>query len=173
MHLFPAITKIAITRITLQLVILWSVLSILSIAEASLLQFKPQSPVKISIQPLVTPIPGQTVDFIVTTSSAINVESVQIEIILPAGLQLQKGSLLWQGALSRNDNKAMQFTLLVPKSGLHIITAKATLGDTVSGQFAAIDTYRVGIQLVNRSVASPAVKYAQRDGLGIVQYQIP
>ena len=169
----PLFRTFPIAKLGFRIGIASGLLLVFSNLEASLLQFKPQSPIRISIQPSASVQSPQTVDLVISTESAIDVDNLQIQILLPTGVTLQKGNLTWQGALNRDENKVIQVTLAVPNSGLHTITAKATLGDEISGQFAAISTYNTGVQIVNKSVAKPRIKFALRDGLGVVEYQIP
>lgn len=136
---------------------------------------KPSSPINIRIQPLTTPVAGRLIEFEVVATSKIRVDDLAINVELPIACKLQAGSLNWRGQLVQGQEKAIRFSVMFPDNGQCALVARATMGDSLSGQFSAIHSYSFGssnapAQL--KAVSAQSVRFATRDGRRLIQYKI-
>ena len=131
---------------------------VMSCANAELPAIKASSPVQVSIQQEGISVDGDVSTFIVTATSAIGSDYFQIQVKLPAGVELRSGELSWLGSVSAGEIRQLRFTVSMPSDIQLTIVADAQLSADGNIQFAASTTFQ------NLSAFSASLKSSEHSG---------
>jgi len=113
----------SITILLISIVIIYSANTSQANGPAS----KPISSVKVSIASEEPLNPGGTAQFIVKAYSQIDTDHFRIWAELPGGIRFISGNLDWNGVVKKDEEYSINFTVLVPEGGTHIIKAGASM----------------------------------------------
>jgi len=137
---------------------------------------KPQSPVQIALSAAQTGLapeaikPGDIVDFIVTVSSSIDADEMNISVTLPRGAELTAGALDWRGPSKRNEKTVLTFSAKAPNVRDSIIRASVIIPMSGGASFSASTQYPLGVQSKKKAEPSRPVK-KDRKGKDVIEYQ--
>lgn len=131
-------------------------LSIMADNHASSLVPKPRSPVSVDIQYVTPAVAGQSFEFTVLVSTAVDADIVNVQIELPSGSVLQDGALSWQGTLYRDETRRFNLRVVLPQRITQPVIASAAIGELASAQFAGRAIYQIESDSVLHAAATTA-----------------
>lgn len=135
---------------------------------------KPRSPVSVDIQFASPAVAGQSFEFTVVVSTAVDADVVNVQIELPAGSVVQAGALNWQGALYHDDSKRLTLRVQLPARVTQPVIASAAIGEFATAQFAGRAIYEIHSGSVSYAAAATTNKprTVMRDGERVQEYAL-
>ncbi len=149
--------------------ILLVLLTIISLMSSSVYG-KPSIPISVSIEAQGNVIKGQPVDFLVTVSSRISTDKLQVNILLSENIMLKSGKLNWKGPVRSEYPVKIEFSAVLLKEEASII-AEAILEWSNDNRLVASTIYHYGKSgILNKF--KPQSKQFYRDGRKIIEFPI-
>lgn len=149
-------------------------LSVLADNHTSSLAPKPRSPVSVDIQYTAPAVAGQTFEFTVLVSTAVDADLVNVQIELPAGSVVQTGNLTWSGALYRDEVKQLNLQVKLPERIAQPVIASAVIGEFDAAQFGGRAIYEISSGTVFHAAAATTAKprTVMREGKRVQEYAL-
>lgn len=97
--------------------------NMLSIANASI-----NSGIEVNLSISEPPALNETAELTLSVTTVRDVSNISVKIMLPEGLEILSGDLLWQGKLAKNQKKSVHANVKAVKTGNWTIIGAATGG---------------------------------------------